>query len=197
MNIDLKIDYKDLYSATPAPKTIDVPELPYLMIDGVGAPESEEFERAIKSLYGLAYGVRRVLGEAVHYSVMPMQGRWGADPQALNQPRGEWTWTLMILQPDAVTPEVVDVAAATLRKTKPQLPIDAVRLEKFTEGLCVQCLHVGPYAEEPTTISKLLSYAADQGLVPVGRHHEIYISDPNRTAPERLRTILRYPVAPR
>jgi hypothetical protein len=194
MKVDLKADYKAMYTATANPCMLVVPELPYLMIDGVGAPSGTEFERAMKALFSMAYGLKYALKPEADYKVMPVEGLWGSDPTDHASPVDTWRWTLLILQPVAVTPDHLDAVATKVRKAHPDVPVDSVRLERFAEGRSVQILHVGPYAEEPATIQRLLAYAGELGYAPSGRHHEVYLSDPARTAPEKLKTILRYPV---
>lgn len=196
MNIDLKADYKQLYLASTQPTIVEVPELAYLMIDGIGEPGSADFDRALKAIYGIAYGIRFALKPAITYSIMPLQARWGTTEADAKAPRGTWQWTLMILQPNLVTPDDLELAIGKVRKNQPDTAASGVRLERFAEGRCAQILHVGPYGDETETIRRLLSFVDEAGYEPSGRHHEIYLSDPDRTPPERLRTIIRYPIAP-
>ncbi len=195
MKVDLKADYRELYTATTTPSTLVVPELPYLMIDGAGDPSGEEFERAMGALFSMAYGLKFALKPEITYSVMPVEGLWGSDEADMQAPRHTWRWSLMIMQPVAVSPEHLDAVATKTRKAHPELPVDGVRLDRFAEGKAAQVLHVGPYADEVTTLQVLLRHVGELGYQPSGRHHEIYLSDPRRTPPEQLRTILRYPIA--
>ncbi|MEU0540941.1 GyrI-like domain-containing protein [Nocardia sp. NPDC005978] len=190
--LDFKKQYRELYAARPAPVLLTVPELPYLMIDGKGDPDGAEYAAAVSALYSVAYGIRGLLKSAgtVIYSVPPLSGQWDGGPTA---DRSDWTWTMMLQQP-AQAVDVVDEAFAGVRGKKPELPIDEVRWELFDEGECGQILHVGPYATEPPTRDRLMEFLAAQGRTIRGRHHEIYLSAPGRVAPEKLKTLIRYPV---
>jgi len=153
-----------------------------------------------QALYGVAYAIRFALkhgDDALEYPVMPLQGLWWAADgrEVIAIDRSSWLWTMMILQPPQATEELVEQATAKVRRTKPAAAVDGVRLERLAEGRCAQVLHTGPYREEPPTIDRLLAFVQANGCVVAGRHHEIYLSDPSRTAPEKLRTIIRYPVA--
>jgi hypothetical protein len=196
MDLDLKRDYKHLYSATATPCIVEVPSAQFLVIDGVGEPGGEQFTKALQAIYGIAYGIKFALKPAVNYSIMPLEALWGLSQADADSPRTSWPWTLMILQPEAVTHDDLDIAAMKMRKNRRGTPIDSVRLEHLAEGTSAQVLHLGPYADEMATTERLMAYIAAQGYRPSGRHHEIYLSDPNRTAPEKLRTIIRYPVLP-
>ncbi|MGV9409511.1 GyrI-like domain-containing protein [Nocardia sp. NPDC003693] len=191
--LDFKKQYRELYAARPEPVLLTVPELPYLMIDGKGDPDGPEYAAAVSALYSVAYGVRALLKSAatVIYSVPALSGQWDGGPSA---DRSDWTWTMMLQQPPQATPEVVAEAFTVTGKKKPELPVDQVRWENFDEGECGQILHVGPYATEPPTRDRLMDFLAAQGRTIAGRHHEIYLSAPGRVAPERLKTLIRYPV---
>lgn len=196
MTTDFKKVHKELYTASATPVVVDVPELTYLMVDGVGEPGTETYGRAVEAIYGVAYAIRFALKPSIVYSVMPLQGRWWAEEGDISlADRSAWHWSMMIMQPPQASAEVFDAAAAKVRKKKPAAPVDAVRLEPLTEGRSVQVMHVGPYAEETPTVGRLLGFAREQGYVPTGHHHEIYISDPSRTDASKLKTIIRYPVA--
>lgn len=200
MTIPLATGYTKLYSATMNPEIIDVPDLTYLMLDGSAAPGTEEFDRAVKTMYQVAYGVLAASDPVSDHPVMPLEALWGSASDVYSHERTLWHWTLMILQP-AVTAdkigEVLDKTVQRLRKSAPDLPADEVRIGLLSEGRCVQALHVGPYTDEPRTIARMLAFSDANGYTTAGRHHEIYLSDPDRTAPEWLRTILRVPIVPR
>jgi hypothetical protein len=196
MRIDLKARYSPLYTATRVPEVVEAPRLFYLMIDGVGEPATSEFTSAVKALYGLAYGIKSSLKPEIGYSVMPLEARWGTGTPTDGAAPTRWTWTLQILQPSMVTVAAFDEAVTKLRKTQHDLPVDRVRLGSLIEGTCAQVLHIGPYSAETETVSGLLSFIDAHGYRPSGLHHEIYLSDPNRTVPDRLKTILRLPIAP-
>lgn len=198
---DFKKTHKALYTATADPCLVDVPDLPFLMIDGVGDPDGDRYARAVEALYGVAYTVRFALKNAgvLEYPVMPLEGQWWPEDERYESyadDRDSWHWTMMIMQPPQASPGLVQDALATASAKKPHLPVQSVRLARLHEGTCAQILHTGPYAAEPATLARLYAFLDERGRAITGRHHEIYLSSPRRTAPERLRTILRYPVAP-
>jgi hypothetical protein len=170
----------------------------FLAIDGAGAPGNSDFQQAIGALYSIAYTAKFTLKKtnAQTYKLPPLEGLYategqiGVDPEAPDRMR----WTLMIMQPPPVSRQLVEVASAEAARKRPELPISNVRYEQFAEGLCAQVLHVGPYTDEAPTIALLHSFILEQGLMPRGQHHEIYLGDPRRSAPERLKTIIRHPV---
>jgi hypothetical protein len=174
------------------PELVEVPEGLFLMADGRGDPNrSPEYQRATEALFAVSYALRfrlrRELG--VDRKVGPLEGLWAIDGGELSfTERSNWRWTVMIEQAEAVSPELVDAAAWAKGVEVP------LRLERLREGLAAQVLHVGPFADEPATIGRLHAFIDARRLRAVGRHHEIYLRDPRRTAPERLRTILRQPV---
>jgi hypothetical protein len=198
--IDLRRDLPDLYRAGPRPAFVDVPERPALMIDGTGDPNtSPVYAAALRALYAVAYGVRFALKKgpaAVDAPVLPLEGLWWVPDMArfAVADKAAWHWTLLIPQTDVVTAGLVtDCAQAARRKGVED--VDRVRLERFAEGRCAQVLHRGPYADEGPTVAALHRFIAESGCALTGRHHEIYLGDPRRTAPERLRTLIRQPVA--
>ncbi len=199
--IDLKKELKHLYQ--PSAKEVmlaDVPRTNFLMIDGQGDPNtSQAFKEAMDALYGLAYGLKFALKKQSlepDYTVMPLESLWwSAGGGAFDMANKDgWEWTLMIMQPEHITLEMVDQAKAELKAKKDPPALGNVRFEAFHEGPSVQIMHIGPYADEKPTIEKMHSFAEEQGYRLRGKHHEIYISDPNRTKPERLKTVLRQPV---
>ncbi len=199
--IDLKKELKDLYTAPrDLPVLLDVPVLKYVMIDGEGTPnESQMFQDAMEALYGLSYTLKFMLKkgpEPMDFVVMPLQGLWWAeDMEEFSMDRKEdWLWTLMILQPDAVTEGMFEAASDELRRKKDPAALDRLRLETYHEGLSAQVMHIGPYEAEAPTIAGLHEFIRESGHTLRGKHHEIYMGDPRRTAPERMRTILRQPV---
>ncbi|MBP2325559.1 hypothetical protein JOF56_005944 [Kibdelosporangium banguiense] len=190
---DLKKDFKELFSGKREPAIIEVPSLPYLMVDGKGAPESAEYAAAVSALYAVAYGIRFALKPTVEYSVPPLQGQWWAPDHDVftTGDRSAWCWTMMIMQPAQVTEEIVTAAMAKAQRKR---PIDGVRFERFEEGTCAQILHHGPYSEEPATIARLMEFVSAARRRITGRHHEIYLTRPRTDAPEKMRTLIRYPV---
>ena len=198
--IDLKKQYKRLFSARLAPGLVDVPQLQYLMIDGRGDPDAPEFEGAVQALYSTAYTVKFSLKHAGRqdFVVPPLEGLWHADdPSAFPEDRrDEWQWVVMLMQPGHVAAgDLAEALEALSRKGKRIESHGRLRLDTLEEGLAVQSLHVGPYSDEGPTIRALHESAVAQGYRLVGKHHEIYISDPRRIAAEKLKTILRQPVA--
>ncbi|QDR81612.1 GyrI-like domain-containing protein [Sporomusa termitida] len=201
--VDYRKDYKDLYLPKAIPAIIDVPAMVYIMVNGQGDPKGKEYQDAVALLYALAYTIKmkgKEIAGYFEYTVFPLEGLWWCEGGAfaVNQ-RHNWRWIAMIRQPEFVTPAVFQWAAAMTHKKKPELDFTKPRLEVFNEGLCVQMLHSGPYANEPVTIAKMKAFMAQNGLADrTGtdrKHHEIYLSDPNRTKPEKLNTVLRLPVS--
>ncbi len=196
--VDLKKHFAPLLkpSAKQA-QFVDVPRLPFLMIDGAGDPNSVPFQEAVAALYSAAYTLKFTIkkAQAIDYPVMPLEGLWwveGADFSFTE--RGAWRWTAMILLPDFITSEDSANAVAAAGKKKPNPALARLRHEWFEEGRAAQIMHLGPYADEPATVTALHAFIAAEGYQPHGKHHEIYLSDPQRTAPERMKTILRQPV---
>jgi hypothetical protein len=201
--IDFKKEYKFLFSASAKEaQKVEVPAFKYLMIDGAGDPnKAPEFSEKIQALYGLAYTMKFMLKQAgaaaVEYVVPPLSGLWCAeDISAFPAGRKEeWRWTLMILQPDAVTPELLEKAKAKVAAKKKAPPsAGQVRLDVLQEGPAVQIMHIGSYSTEGPTITRLHDFMKENGYTFNGRHHEIYLGDPRRCLPEKLRTIIRQPV---
>lgn len=190
----------DPYRAGKAPALVDVPPQQFLMIDGRGDPNTApEYAAALEALYALAYGLKFALKKrdpALDFKVSPLEGLWWAEDLGSFREgdRSRWQWTMLIAVPDTVTEaDLAQVAAAAERKGK--AAAHQVRLERYAEGRCAQILHTGPYRDEAPTIQRLHAFIAAQGCRPGGKHHEIYLGDPRRTAPERLRTIIRQPIA--
>lgn len=201
--IDYKKDDKQLYLPKATPALIDVPAITFLMVDGQGDPNGEAYQRAVSLLYILSYTIKmkgKQLPGYCDYTVFPLEGLWWIDGCVFDfAQRDNWRWTSMIRQPDFVTPAVLAWAIELARKKHPDADYANVRLETFTEGLCVQMMHKGPYATEPETVEAMRAYMAQNGLVDAitftdRKHHEIYLSDPNKVAPEKRNTVLRHPV---
>ena len=200
--LDLRQEHKALYSAsTKAPSLVDVPPLQYLAVEGIGDPNSAPaYHQAMEALYGMAYTIKFAVKRgplAVDYPVMPLEGLWWADDMGsfLTGDRANWRWISMILQPSLVSEAMVDAARVSLATKRDPAALQLVRLEQYREGLCAQIMHLGPYAAEGPTIERLHRYIENEGLRLAGKHHEIYLGDPRRTAPERLRTIIRQQVS--
>jgi len=198
--IDLKKEL-DCYAATRSEfRILEVPPANYLMIDGEGDPNTPVFAEATESLYPLAYTIKfaskRELGR--DYVVPPLEGLWWADDMAAftaRRDKSRWSWTLLIMQPEWIDAAFVEQARETVRTKKAPPRLDDIRFETLDEGLCVQTLHVGSFDDEAPVLARMHhEFIPANGLRMTGRHHEIYLSDPRRTAPEKLRTILRQPV---
>jgi hypothetical protein len=184
-------------------RLVDVPELQYLMVDGHGDPNtSPEFAEAVATLYPVAYTLKFASKRELDrdYVVPPLEGLWRADDMdafTVSRDKSRWDWTLLLMVPDWIdraryTAAVEQVAAKKDRPTR----LDDVRLESLAEGRCVQTLHVGSFDDEAPVLAQLHhEFIPDHGLRMTGTHHEIYLSDRRRVAPEKLRTILRQPVA--
>ena len=198
--LDLKQELRPVYAAGLTPRFVDVPCLPYLMLDGHGDPNtSPGYAAAVKAIYAVAYALKGALrhcAAGVDLTVMPLEGLWWSAekvPYTVGE-RASWDWTLMIAQPELVTAGLLDdVRECAGRKSSPE-GVAGVRLGTLCEGSCAQVMHIGPYADEGSAVSRLRDFIAESGRTPVGRHHEIYLSDPNRTAPQRLKTVIRQPV---
>ncbi len=208
MAIDFKKMEKDLYQPGAKPAIIEVPEMTFIMIDGHGDPNtSEAYQTALEVLYGLAYAVKmskmggRQPKGYYDFVVPPLEGLWSTDTGVVESgitDKSAFCWTSMIRMPEFVTPEVIEEAKVNLLKKKPSLDLSTVRLEVFNEGLCAQVMHTGSYDNEPATILALKTFVADSGyridLSDTRKHHELYLNDPRKTSPEKLKTIIRYPI---
>ncbi len=172
----------------------------YLAIDGAGDPNTEAFGAAIEALYPLAYALKFASKRAGRDVVVPpLEGLWWADDMATftsARDKSAWSWTLLLFVPDWIDDAAIEAARETVRAKKaPPGRLEDVRVETLEEGLCVQTLHIGSFDDEAPLLARLRDeFIPGEGLQMTGRHHEIYLSDPRRTAPEKLRTILRQPV---
>lgn len=203
--LDLTKEDKYLYQPRAGKvELVDVPPMLFVMVDGVIPPEempgdSADFQEAVAALYGISYTlkfmVKQRAEDPIDYKVMLLEGLWAAESgpydAAVRQP---WLYTAMIRQPDFITPELFEEARARLLKKKPGPGPARARLETFHEGPSIQAMHLGPYATEPETVARLIAFGDENSYAAHGRHHEIYINDPFKTAPERLKTVLRHPV---
>lgn len=201
----MKIDLKNLdhYRAFHGKiRMLTVPPAHYLMVDGTGDPNTAaEYREALEALYPLSYATKFISkADGADYVVPPLEGLWWADDYASFSSRrnkGDWRWTMMIAIPESVTADMVDQGLENVRAKKlVPTALDLIRIEKLDEGLCFQALHIGPYDDEGPTIEKIHDRIAAEGLRPTGKHHEIYLNDPRRVDPDRLKTILRQPARP-
>jgi len=199
--VDLKKDLKHLYN--PSAKevvTVDVPDMNFLMIDGVGDPNtSQDYKDAIEALYALSYSLKFIIKNgktAIDYGVMPLEGFWWTDDMAKFdvENRDIWKWTAMIMQPEYVSKELFGEALGQVTKKKNPAALSKVRFESFHEGISAQIMHIGPYSAEGPTIERIHGFIKEKGYKLNGKHHEIYLSDPRKTAPEKMKTVIRQAV---
>jgi len=198
--LDLKKEYHQLYNPSAKECSIvDVPEMQFLMIDGTGDPNtSVAYAEAIEALYAMSYTLKFLskATEDTDYVVMPLEGLWWTPDMAefSAEDKSAWEWTAMIMQPGHITADHVATATDEVRRKKDPAALDRIRFESFTEGLSAQILYFGPYADEAPTIAGIHRFAVDNGYKLRDKHHEIYLSDARRTAPEKLRTVIRQPI---
>ncbi len=200
--IDYKKELKHLYRPSARNVvSVNVPKMNFLMLDGRGNPNtSQEFQDAIDVLYQLSYALKFMVkkGElGIDYGVLPLEGLWWSEDMASffsMENKDDWKWTLMIMQPELITCAMVEEAIETVRKKKNPVSLPLVRFASFAEGKVAQIMHIGPFSEEGPTIAKIHSFIKDNGLQRKGRHHEIYLSDIRRAAPEKWRTVIRQPM---
>jgi hypothetical protein len=197
--IDYKKIFKEFYNPPKKPVIVDVPEFNFIMIDGRGNPnEAQEYQDVLQALYGISYAIRFKLKKEnrVNYKVMPLEGLWyvegGAEFDMTK--KDDWSWTSMIMQPEPVTSNDIAEAEIHLKEKKNPPALSKIRFESLNEGLSVQIMHVGPYSEEQPTIETMHAYVEENGYKLRDKHHEIYLGDPRRTAPEKLRTVIRQPI---
>lgn len=205
-SLDYKKEFKDLYLPPGNPVLITVPPMHFIMMDGTGDPNGNQgFQQAVELLYGLSFTIKMSKMKNKQpegyfdYVVPPLEGLWWNEGGGFSlEKRDTWRWTLMIRQPGFVTRGVFAWAIQELAAKKPDLPVEKARFEEFDEGLCVQIMHLGPYSTEPETMVKIEDFIRSHGLKDRlgsgGKHHEIYLADPRRSKPEKLKTVLRHPV---
>jgi hypothetical protein len=199
--IDYKEELKHLYSA-PAKEVeiVEVPQMNFLMIDGEGDPNtSQAFQEAVEALFSVSYTLKFMIKkgkEGIDYGVMPLEGLWWADDmsQFSTQDKDEWKWTVMIMQPGYVTANLVHKAIEQVMKKKNLTSLPKIRFEPFSEGRAAQMMHIGPFSKEGPTIEKIHHTIRENGYELHGKHHEIYLSDIRKAAPEKLKTIIRQPM---
>lgn len=198
--VDLKKELKQLYR-TPAKEVVqvEVPGFRFLMIDGKGDPNtSEAYAKAVEALFSVSYTAKFMVkkgAQGIDYAVMPLEGLWWSEDMSAftANDRSKWRWTMMIMQPHFVEEAVIRAAIAEVKRKKALPAVDALRLENFTEGLCAQTLHIGPFSEEGPTIQRVHDFIGARSAL-AGKHHEIYLSDIRRAAPARWKTIIRQPM---
>lgn len=200
IKVDLKKELKHLYN--PSAKEfsmVDVPNMSFLMIDGQGNPNNSPlYAESLDALYALAYTLKFAIKKSsdIDYPVMPLEGLWWAEDMEtfLTREKESWLWTMMIMQPPYVTADLLQQVVVEVAKKKSLSRLHQVRLAAFHEGISAQILYIGPYDAETATIARLHEFIAGKGGVLRGKHHEIYLGDPRKTAPEKLRTVIRQPM---
>ncbi len=199
--IDYKKELKHLYRpSVKKVETVIVPKMNFLMIDGEGEPGSQTFQDAIAVLYPLSYTLKFMIkkGEiGVDYGVLPLEGLWWADDMSSFKKniRDVWKWRLMIMQPEFVTKKMVREAIEQVKAKKDPASLPLVRFESFEEEKAAQIMHIGPFSEEGPTVDKVHFFIEESGSQRRGKHHEIYLSDIRRAAPEKWKTIIRQPMS--
>jgi hypothetical protein len=200
--LDLKKQWKPFYTAKAGVVTVvELPPICYLMVNGEGDPNTAvSYQEAVEALFALSYTLKFAAKKgprALDYGVMPLEGQWWSDDLAHFSltDKSQWKWTAMIAQPEFTSHAEVEAAREQVRGNKQIAALDQVRFERFAEGAAAQVLHVGPYASEEPAIERLHAFIRAAGKQLRGKHHEIYLNDPRRTAPEKLKTILRQPMA--
>lgn len=199
--VDFKKTLKPLYNPSAKDFTIiEVPTLLYLMIDGHGTPGNQAYQDALEALYGVAYNLKFTSKVTLErdYVVPPLQGLWWAEDMdhfTVKRDKSQWDWTMMILTPDWIDELMFDTAVSEVRIKKDPPALPKLRLETYAEGLCAQIMHIGSYDDEGPTLARLhQEWLPQNGYTETGKHHEIYLGDPRKVVPEKLKTILRQPI---
>jgi hypothetical protein len=201
--IDFKKELKQYYSSTKkAFEVVDVPPFQFLMVDGSGDPNTtQEYQEAVEALYTLSYKLKFTSKKELErdYVVPPLEGLWWAEEMEVfttQRDKNAWSWTMMIMQPEWITQEMFETATTLVHQSKVLPGLERARLEEYHEGLSVQILHLGSYDDEGPILHKLHhEFIPEHGYQMRGKHHEIYLSDPRRVEPVKLKTILRQPVS--
>jgi hypothetical protein len=197
--VDFKKELKTLYNPSAKEVTIlDVPDMNFLMIDGEGAPTSPQYAASVEALYPVAYTLKFMIkkGQGIDYGVLPLEGLWWMDnmTEFSVERKDEWKWTSIIMQPKYVTENLFKEAVEQVQKKKAPEALDKVRFECYHEGKAAQIMHIGPFSTEGPNVMKLHEAIKASGHQLIGKHHEIYLGDPRKTAPEKLKTVLRQPM---
>ena len=208
--LDLKIDLKAFCQpSAKKPAILQIPRFQFAMIDGAIEKGSEPgkspgFQQATEALYGISYTLKFMLkkrkDDPIDYPVMALEGLWWVEDGHFDiTVKDNWSYTLMIMQPEIITADLFAEAIAQIKKKRGDSPaLSKMRLERFEEGLCVQIMHIGPYATEPATVDVMRTFATENGYRDctdsIRKHHEIYLSDPRKAKPEKMKTVLRHPI---
>lgn len=200
-----KRDYRKELTELYKPKTgvvveVDVPEMNFLMADGEGDPNnSKSFSEVTEALYAVSYALKFMVKKGdlqIDYGVMPLEGLWWSDDMATFSvdDKSDWKWTLMIMQPELIDSEMAAAAIDQVRTKKNPVALSLLRFESFKEGPAAQTMHIGPFSEEGPVIAEIHAHIEERGKKRRGRHHEIYLSDIRRAAPEKWKTVIRQPM---
>ncbi len=199
--IDLKKELKHLYQpSAKAVEKLEVPTMNYLLIDGEGDPNtSTVYQAVVEALFALSYAIKFMVKKgtlAIDYGVMPLEGLWWADDMSSFSvdDKSNWKWTMMIMQPDFITRGMVDKAVEEVRRKKKLPALGEIRFASLSEETCAQIMHIGPFSAEGPTIERLHKFIANAGGKLRGKHHEIYLSDIRKAAPEKWKTVIRQPM---
>jgi len=198
--IDYRKDLKSLYQPSVRQiEIVDVPAMDFLMVEGEGDPNtSRSYREAVEALFTLSYTLKFMAKKGslqIDYAVFPLEGLWWADDPTyfFTGNKDKWKWTSMMAQPEFVTIDMISKALGEARKKKGLTALDLVRFDSFAEGKAAQIMYVGPYAGEGPTIARVHAFIEEKGALMSGKHHEIYLGDPRRTSPDKLKTIIRQP----
>jgi len=198
--VDFKKTLKQFYIPPKEFVIVDVPEMQFVMVDGHGDPNTaQDYQDAIEALYAVAYKMKFIIKKTLEkdYTVPPLEGLWWAEDMATFRTRekSQWDWTMMIMTPEWISVDIFNEAVKLVRKAKDPASLDLVRLERYQEGLSVQIMHIGSYDDEGPVLAQMHSdFIPNNGFLENGKHHEIYLSDPRRVVPEKMKTVLRQPV---
>ncbi|XID94061.1 GyrI-like domain-containing protein [Paenibacillaceae bacterium WGS1546] len=200
--VDYRKDFKTLYVPKTAPEIVEVPRMPFFMVDGSGDPNGEAFAKATEALYSLSYAVKMsyksddVPAGYYDYTVFPLEGVW--DLLDRSKPATDKTnlkYTIMIRQPDFLTEQGFERFLEQTKRKKPNLFLEKVRFEQASDGRCCQMMHIGSFDDEPASFARMEAFCTEHGFIRASKiHREIYLSDPRKTEPARLKTVLRFPV---
>ena len=201
--LDLRRKYKHLYQPSARKvEVVEVPELSFVMLDGRiekghSPSDSPAFLEAIQALFGISYTLKFQSKlrktNAIDYPVMALEALWWVEDGRFELSKPDnWCWRAMMMQPEHITSEMFAEALAQLASKKPSPALERLRLERFCEGLCIQTMHIGPYSTEPATVERMRAFAQENEYLIANQHHEIYLGDPRRSAPEKLKTVLRH-----
>lgn len=202
MKRDIKKELRELYAPSSGTvRRVHVPTLRFLKVDGQGDPDTASaYQEAVEALFALSYALKFRAKKPpldINYGVMPLEGLWWAEDMSAFSAgeRADWQWTMMIMQPDFIDGEFIEETRAAVAAKKNLPGLDRIRLESLTEGLSAQTLHVGPFSTEGPTIERVHRFIEESGRKPVGKHHEIYLSDIRRADPSKWKTVIRQPMA--